>query len=80
MDLPSFIPRLFHYAKNVQIWSFSGWYFPVFGLNTGKYGPEKTPYLVIFHAVSTSQVFCKMYFLLHTSVFGAVMKGKILNF
>ena len=24
---------------------FSGPYFPVFGLNTGKYGPEKTPYL-----------------------------------
>ena len=24
---------------------FSGPYFPVFGLNTGKYGPEETPYL-----------------------------------
>ena len=24
--------------------------FPVFGLNTGKYGPEKTPYLDTFHA------------------------------
>ena len=24
---------------------FSGPYFPVFGLNTGKCGPEKTPYL-----------------------------------
>ena len=24
---------------------FSGPYFPVFGLNTGKYGPQKTPYL-----------------------------------
>ena len=23
---------------------FSGLYFPVFWLNTGKYGPEKTPY------------------------------------
>ena len=30
---------------------FSGPYFPVFGLNTGKYGPEKPPYLDIFHAV-----------------------------
>ena len=30
---------------------FSGPYFPVFGLNTGKYGPEKTPYLDTFHAV-----------------------------
>ena len=26
-------------------------YFPVFGLHTGKYGPEKTPYLKTFHAV-----------------------------
>ena len=30
---------------------FSGPYFPVFGLNTGKYGPEKTPYLDTFYAV-----------------------------
>ena len=30
---------------------FSGPYFPVFGLNTGKYGPEITPYLDTFHAV-----------------------------
>ena len=30
---------------------FSGPYFPVFALNTGKYGPEKTPYLDTFHAV-----------------------------
>ena len=30
--------------------AFSGPYFPVFGLNTGKYGPENT-YLNIFHAV-----------------------------
>ena len=29
---------------------FSGPYFPVFGLNTGKYGPEKTLYLDTFHA------------------------------
>ena len=27
---------------------FSGPYFPVFGLNTGKYRPEKTPYLNTF--------------------------------
>ena len=25
--------------------------FPAFWLNTGKYGPEKTPYLDTFHAV-----------------------------
>ena len=27
----------------------SGSYFSVFGLNTGKYGPEITPYLDTFH-------------------------------
>ena len=32
---------------------FSGPYFPVFSPNTGKYGPEKTPYLNSFHAVQT---------------------------
>ena len=31
---------------------FSGLYFPVFGLNTGKYGAEKTPHLDTFHAVA----------------------------
>ena len=30
---------------------FSGPYFPVFNPNTGKYGPEITPYLDTFHAV-----------------------------
>ena len=29
----------------------SGPHFPVFRLNTGKYGPEITPYLGTFHAV-----------------------------
>ena len=29
----------------------SGPYFPLFGLNTGKYGPEVTPYLDTFHPV-----------------------------
>ena len=29
----------------------SGPYFPVFGINIGKHGPEVTPYLVTFHAV-----------------------------
>ena len=29
----------------------SGPYFPVFGLSTGKYGPEITPYLDPFHVV-----------------------------
>ena len=29
----------------------SGQFFPVFSPNTGKYGPEKTPYLDTFDAV-----------------------------
>ena len=29
---------------------FPGLYLPVFGLNTEKYGPEKSPYLDTFHA------------------------------
>ena len=33
----------------------SGPYFPVLGLNTGKYGPEITPYLDTFHGVTTSR-------------------------
>ena len=33
---------------------FSGRYFPVFSPNTGKYGPEITPYLDIFHAVDST--------------------------
>ena len=33
---------------------FSGPYFPVFRLNTGKYGPEKTPCLDTFHAMKIS--------------------------
>ena len=36
----------------------SGLYFPVFGLNTGKYGPEITPYL------DTSRSDCSHYFYL----------------
>ena len=36
-----------HCVKSVQIPSF----FSVFSPNTGKYGPEKIPYLDTFHAV-----------------------------
>ena len=44
-------PSLLQCVKSVQIQSFfSGQYFPVFGMNTGKYGPEKTLYLDTFHA------------------------------
>ena len=42
--------------KVSKYWVFSGPYFPVFGLNTGKYGPEITPYLDTFHAVSHCHV------------------------
>ena len=31
---------------------FSGPYFPVLSPNVGKYGPEKTPYLDMWHTVS----------------------------
>ena len=35
---------------------FSGSYFTAFRLNTGKYGPEKTPHLNTFHAVTTKPI------------------------
>ena len=34
----------------------SGPYFPVFGLNTGKYGPEITPCLDTFHKVQFTDI------------------------
>ena len=37
--------------KSVQIRSF---FWSVFSSNAGKYGPEKTPYLDTFHAVTTT--------------------------
>ena len=37
--------------KVIKYEVFSGQFFPVFGPNTGKYLPEKTPYLDIFHVV-----------------------------
>ena len=39
----------------------SGPYFPVFGLNTGKYGPEKTSYLDTFHAVSVNTTYIEKF-------------------
>ena len=39
------------YNKVSKYGVFSGPYFPVFELNTEKYGPEKTPYLDTFHAL-----------------------------
>ena len=44
-------PSSIHCVRSDLIRSFSCPYFPLFGLNTGKYGPEKTPYLDTFHAV-----------------------------
>ena len=45
--------QIFHAARKVSKYGvFSGPYFPVFGLNTGKYGSEKTPYLDNFQAIS----------------------------
>ena len=38
-----------HCVKSVQIRSY---FWSVFSLNTGKYGPEITPYLDTFHAVT----------------------------
>ena len=40
---------------------FSGPYFPVFGLNTGKYGLEKTTYLDTFYAVFLAQLLLEIY-------------------
>ena len=61
-----------HYVKSVRIWSFSGPYFPAFGLNTERYGLSfvslriqsecgktrirKTPNTGTFHAVHTLEI------------------------
>ena len=42
-----------HCVKRTQIQSYFWSYFPVFSPDTGKYGPEITPYLDTFYAVST---------------------------
>ena len=39
------------FGLNTEIYGV--WFF-VLSLNTGKYGPEKTPYLGTFHAVKTA--------------------------
>ena len=41
---------------------FSGPYFPVFALNTAKYGPEKTPYLDSSHSVRCCHLGCEFVF------------------
>ena len=73
------IQQAFYCTKNVQIRSFSWSVFPVFGLNTeiyevfyefspntGKYRPEKTPYLYTFHAVSSIKDLQRIHDLKHT--------------
>ena len=40
-----------HCAKSAPNGVFSDPCFPIFGLNTGKYRPEKIPYLDTFHVV-----------------------------
>ena len=57
----------------------SGRYFPVFGLNTGRYGPEKTPDLDTFHAVHPSIILIKKHKERANSsfVFEIVIKEKI---
>ena len=47
---------------------FSGPYFSVFSSNTGKYGPEKTPYLHVFHSVMISNF--RLVFFPLVSLFG----------
>ena len=44
-----------HCVKSAQNEVISGPYFPVFSPNTGKYGPEITPYLDTFHAVDLTK-------------------------
>ena len=55
-----FLVHIFLYSDCIQ-------YFPVFrftplisvfSTNTGKYGPEKTPYIDTFHAVKKHDTFC----------------------
>ena len=49
VKLNQFMQYESHGVKSVQVRIYSGPYFPEFGLNTGKYGPEITPYLDTFH-------------------------------
>ena len=50
MAMPLTALKVFKYGV------FSGPYFPVFSSNTGKYGPEITPYLDTFHAVKPNHL------------------------
>ena len=54
-----------HCVKSVQIPSFFWSIFSLFGLNTGKCGAEKTPYLDTFHAVGMKQLISEPSHILH---------------
>ena len=43
----------------------SGPYFPVFGLNTGKYGPEITPYFDTFHTAIIDKMISRRFLALN---------------
>ena len=49
--LQIFSSEYIYCVKSVHYGIIFGPYFPVFGLNTGEYGPEITPYLDTFHAM-----------------------------
>ena len=49
--------RIIHLWKASKYGVISDPYFPVFSPNTGQYGPEITPYLDTFHAITVS-TFC----------------------
>ena len=51
MKIGQEIPEMYTAWKVSKYGAFSGPYFPAIALNTGKYGPEKTPELDTFHAV-----------------------------
>ena len=53
----------------------SGPYFPVFGLNTGKYGPEITPYLDTFHALRRLTVVILILFIIYIRTNGGFNKA-----
>ena len=53
-----------HYVKSVHIQSFSGPYFPVFGLNTEGYGPEKLLIRKLFTRCKIEKHLTKSYFFL----------------
>ena len=50
-----------------------GAYFPLFGLNTGKYGPEITPHLGTFQAVKTIHILHSRY---HPKILEHILKNK----